>query len=844
MKLKWNYLCGRLFNKLVLLFLTLSLLVGCQFNKPKRILLNIEAGSQAKLAAKELKRYIYVTTGENYEIVKSRKENTEPNDILLIVNGQDADQDYVVKTDQLAKTITIEGGSEMAVLYGAYRLIEKFGVRFHIHGDVIPDQKVAFHLPEVDIKGSPKFELRGIQPFHDFPEGPDWWSIEDYKAIVAQLPKMGMNFVGFHTYPEKVFGGWEKAEVMTWIGTPDQVDEQGVVSGAYPALHSHTLDSTWDYHPTPTSEFICGADQLFDADNYGAAYMKGISPWPHTDEENIALFNQFGGWQKNIFSFANDLGVKTCLGTETPLKIPAKVQQHLMKLGLDPNSDKARELVYQGIFSRIQKLHPLNYYWFWTPETWTWEGENRDEVDRTINDLLIARKAAAAVGSSFDFATCGWVLGPSFDRSYFDQILPKDMPFSCINREVGFTPVEPSFAQLQGRGKWQISWVEDDPNMITPQLWAGRIRKDAADAYKYGCTGLMGIHWRTKILSPAFDALAQAGWDMRDWNIPVADSVRDLPVVDLYTDWVASEFGGQFTRELADIFANLDGGPLYVPGKNERIGKLLRTADWAGKGPGGIKVVSQPWTEIREHYRFVDKMEALAKSIQGEGNRDRFNYWLNTFRYAREMAHVACQLGEMETLVNKIKAEEDAALQVEWIEKGILPLRASLAESWNKMVTLLLQSVETTGELGTIANLEMHNLRSLALLTQYDSLLTSRYGKELPEYAFQTSYSGTDRLIVPAKRTLLESNEKFNLSVMVLSKSKVEKVVLRYRELGGKKFETTSFNHVNRNVFEIVIDPSILKSDYFEYYVEAFNNSGRLVWPVTAPELNQSVVIN
>ena len=27
-----------------------------------------------------------------------------------------------------------------------------------------------------------------------------------------------------------------------------------------------------------------------------------------------------------------------------------------------------------------------------------------------------------------------------------------------------------------------------------PQLWVGRIRQDAADAAKYGCTGLMGIH--------------------------------------------------------------------------------------------------------------------------------------------------------------------------------------------------------------------------------------------------------------------------------------------------------------------------------------------------------------
>ena len=51
-----------------------------------------------------------------------------------------------------------------------------------------------------------------------------------------------------------------------------------------------------------------------------------------------------------------------------------------------------------------------------------------------------------------------------------------------------------------------------------PQLWAGRMRCDAADALQYGCTGLMGIHWRTRILAPNVSALAKAAWDQTGWN--------------------------------------------------------------------------------------------------------------------------------------------------------------------------------------------------------------------------------------------------------------------------------------------------------------------------------------
>ena len=83
-------------------------------------------------------------------------------------------------------------------------------------------------------------------------------------------------------------------------------------------------------------------------------------------------------------------------------------------------------------------------------------------------------------------ATCGWVLGPPSDRTLFDRVLPKETAVSCINREVGKAPVDPMFARIDGRSKWAIPWLEDDPALTSPQLWAGRMRKDAVDALAYG----------------------------------------------------------------------------------------------------------------------------------------------------------------------------------------------------------------------------------------------------------------------------------------------------------------------------------------------------------------------
>ncbi len=84
---------------------------------------------------------------------------------------------------------------------------------------------------------------------------------------------------------------------------------------------------------------------------------------------------------------------------------------------------------------------------------------------------------------------------------------------SCINRNLGHSEVEPSFAAITGRPKWAIPWMENDPDLVAPEPWAGRMRYDAADAKRLGCTGLLGIHWRTKIMSPNVAALADAAWD-------------------------------------------------------------------------------------------------------------------------------------------------------------------------------------------------------------------------------------------------------------------------------------------------------------------------------------------
>jgi hypothetical protein len=503
-----------------------------------------DATAVEEFAAREVQRYVYVRTGEllpvranadeTAAILVSRRDGLlqglpEVDPDVFATAKNLGEQEYLLRTVRNAQgrsVVYLIGGSDIATLYAAYRFAELLGVRFYLHGDLIPDEQIPLSLPDLDEKGSPLFHLRGIQPFHDFPEGPDWWNADNYKAIIGQLPKLRMNFIGLHTYPENR----PNAEPTVWIGRAEDVEPDGGVTFSYPASYYNTaLDVNWGFQPKKTSDYFCGAAALFERDDFGSEVMQGLAPVPQEPEACNEVFERAGTLLRESFQLATKLGVKTCVGTETPLVVPQRVRERMGESApgstatgsarLQPGEASVENL-YAGIFSRIMEAYPIDYYWFWTPENWTWEGTTEEVAQATVDDILAAKAAAERVGAPFQLATCGWVLGPQFDRAYLDKALPKEFAVSSISRAVGHDPVEPAFAEIADREKWAIPWLEDDPAMTSPQLWVGRMRRDARDALDYVCTGLMGIHWRTRILGPNVAALAQAAWDQSGWSEP------------------------------------------------------------------------------------------------------------------------------------------------------------------------------------------------------------------------------------------------------------------------------------------------------------------------------------
>ncbi len=978
-----------------------------------------QATDVENLAAKEIRRYLYVRTGQLLPIITSDDLPKSPlgcivvgakQRTLLASTIQDTEglsgmldnlgpEQYAIKTlsHDKRKLVLIAGGDAIGTLYGAYRFAEILGVRFYLHGDMIPDERMELSLPEVEETGKPLFAVRGIQPFHDFPEGPDWWNADDYKAIIAQLPKLRMNFIGLHTYPE----GHAGPEPTVWIGLGSDVEKDGTVAFSSKSSYQNTLRGNWGYVPKKTSEYTCGADQIFERDDYGPKTMYGMMPWPETLQEKNMVFNRVAALLREAFEYAHDLGVKTCVGTETPLTIPIEVKDRLADLGMNPSDTKTVQRVYQGVFERVARAYPLDYYWFWTPEDWTWKDPKSERIEATLSDLRAAIAAHQTVGPDFTLATCGWVLGPPSDRALFDTFLPGQMPISCINRNVGFAFVEPGFAAAKGRPKWAIPWMEDDPAMIIPQLWVGRMRRDAADALAYGCTGLIGIHWRTRVLGPNVSALAHAAWEQTTWNPhfgktvepvdarqlegrrggevatfpnnPIADTQddplyqtvvynldgyqikvpdgtytvrlrfcephysdkakrvfgirvqgrrvverldvfeqvgknraldytfagievtdrmlridfvpvvelpciaafeikgddfsrkincggpayedyeadmpdvqtdtrpRDLPAEDFYADWAVTQFGCGAAAEIGALFSRLDGGP-SVGTSGQRTANLPRPSTWVG-GPGGIQPDERPWKEVSEEYRFVEELAALRPRVKGPGNLERFDYWLNNFRYLRAIGRLNCIWAQFNDAMEQVAATRGDDEKSRLARKIALPVRKQLVAQFETVQHYLLETVATTGAMGNVMNWQQHLMPDL--LTKPGRQLAEALDEELPADARPgRRYKGEMRIIVPTARGSLRTGEDMQLTVMVPGQGRLIDLGLYFRPLGHGQYKKMPFSHVARSVYRATIPANVIGRLDFEYYVEAKQRSGKqCVFPATAPELNRTVVV-
>ena len=809
--------------------------------------------AQVRMAAKEVRRYVYLTTGKLLPIVQVRTLPLRDDLILVVEDGTSLLKElqglegakaprggYYLKTtsDNDRHVLVIAGAGPAATLHGAYRFAEHLGIRFYLHGDTIPDDRKDLRIAGLDEVSMPVFETRGIIPFHNFPEGPDWWNTDDYRVVISQLSKMGMNFIGLHWYPR--WGHGEKneqegPEPTVWIGLPEDVREGGTVAFSYPSFYAHTErpGRRWGFVPVRTEAFHGGTAQLFDKNGFGPTVMDERMPDFADQESCHRVFERTGEMFRNAFTHARHVGVKTCLGTEIPLGletkseevprnwvrgIPPEVQRHLKDLGKDPTDSAVVKEVYRGIFKRIMKTHPLDYYWLWTYEMWGDFGLTPRQLADAKTELQLVHELLREMNAPFKLALCGWRPGTPDDPAAFDAVLPKNVPFAALWDEAeGFEDLD------EERVKWPGTWLEEDWGLVQPQLEVHRVYDDVKAAYRKRCHGMLAKHWRTRVLGPNIGALSSLLWfrgptgTNPGQNLPRS---RNDWIDEFYADWARQSFGPEAAGDIAAIFAGLDKAG------ESGLGALPHTTGWEEGGPGAIVANYRSWKAESKKYEFIDKLASLRPRISGAGNLGRFDYWLNTFKCLRIIGEFGCLRGQLEEAVGR--DEYSTALRV----------RIEMARLWERLMSSQVQRVTNSSELGEIANLEQLTWNSI-VVCEWDRQLTDAMERRLPNEAEPSAlYSGPARMVVTPRRSQVYSNEVLKLKI--LTAGDVRSPTLHWRPLGGGRFQSKPLTHVARGVYTVSLNSN---KDDFEYYVQAVTSEGEVLFPATAPEICQSVVV-
>ena len=130
------------------------------------------------------------------------------------------DQGFVLKSAKVGNrsALIIGGGSPRATMWAVYALVEKWGVRYLLHGDALP-AKTAFRMLDLDLREEPALRVRQWRVLNEHAMGPISWGIADYRPVLDQLAKLRFNRLLLYIWPGQPFLPLEHGGIKQTSGT-------------------------------------------------------------------------------------------------------------------------------------------------------------------------------------------------------------------------------------------------------------------------------------------------------------------------------------------------------------------------------------------------------------------------------------------------------------------------------------------------------------------------------------------------------------------------------------------------------------------------------------------------
>jgi len=864
-----------------------------------------DASSLEKQAAKEVRRYIFLRTNTAPKLKQVRGYNELPDgDVIVVAQNassiitelkaeygnvdapsSEGRMGYIIKSihKDSKNILVITGADCYTTLSASYRFAELIGCHFNLLGDTIPDKRIAypFNISGYDEKSQPWFEMRGNLPFYNFTAGPDTWNTADYKSFITQQAKMGLNFFGLHYYGRgSAPGELEGPEPHLWMGHKNDVNPDGTIKpqGAYKSYWASSfrsggdeneegeMEHIWGEQPVSVSKFTSGTDKLFENDYFSSEAIG--SKESKTLEEMAAVFNKVGTLLNESFTHAKRLGVKTAIGHEAPMGFEPgnpKFEAHIIEkdwihsclpevqvrmrdghgftlpTARGKKNEEFVKALYEGMFTRIMRTHPLDYYWAWTYECWAYNTHkpSREQIEAVADDFRYCNEVIKRMKAPFKMATFGWMVGSldSGDSLEFDDDLSKDVPFGTL-WDMADGPEGIKKVIEAGRKGWSSCWYEEDWGLTQPQLRLTHIYTEAAAALDAGGTqAWIAKHWRTNSVAHASAAHAQLSWNNRvavSESIPsITDGTKKIPIFNPF-DTAIENRPPEFRKWITDFYQNWAKAN-FGPERAEELGSLLAMADQMGepksvrKGVKGAvpKTARGLPSSIIEFYKedgdpSSEDDKNLLKSLQlykefckykndivGAGNIDRYMYWYHFFKGQIEYAKLAIYRSSYE--------DEDTRDQ---------KIKDKIIKTWDKMMSHETQRIRNGNEIAIIAHLQ-RSVWDHVFRSQLDIDHTS------------STYDGKSALRLMPEISQIYKGENFEQKAVFIGNGKITDSQIHYRKLGSEDaFKTVDLIKIGNNVMKAVL---VKPTDDFEYYVTGNIGGKHVRYPVTGGSTNKSI---
>ena len=489
-----------------------------------------------------------------------------------------SEQGFILRRVQFQgrPSLVVRGGSPRATLWAVYELVERWGVRYLLHRDVLP-APCTFHLPDLDLVIEPTLSVRQWRVINDFACGPESWGMGDYRPVLDQLAKLKFNRILLSVWPWQPFLHYE-------------------VKG----VNRESATLWFDFH-YPITDDMVGRHLFGDAEEFwnpdlprGASY-----------EEFTAAGEQL---IHNLIDYAHQRGME-CVMVATltefppefaPLLEDSQEVHQLAELTVVPSAETdiddpaLTELATAVLRATVDTYPEVDYVALGMPEFRQWSGlyerawqaldaKYSISSQRSLDDVLTAATQRSAYPGGEERALQE-VKGDIVALYFYDRLLNEihalkeshrpDMKF--IYNSVA-EELFPLLGNLVPRAWETLNFVDytasriverrevlenvpsrehacsliytlhDDNVGLLPQLATGSLYELTQDLCRHGWAGFSTRYWLVADHDPCVAYLSKAAWD------------ESVTHEDVYRDQIRAVCGAGCIEDMLTTFREVEG---------------------------------------------------------------------------------------------------------------------------------------------------------------------------------------------------------------------------------------------------------------------------------------------